>query len=99
MKLTAQLSRQIECMNAIDARTKEASNVQAARLAGAVSRMMTTFQQGALTMQRLRTGGRQIVTVQHVNVGAGGQAVIAGSVTPGGRGGKDQDGGGIQNGR
>ena len=28
---------------------------------GAVSRLMQTFQQGAMTLQRLRSGGRQIV--------------------------------------
>ena len=31
---------------------------------------------GMLTLQRLRTGGNQTVTVQHVNVQPGGQAVI-----------------------
>ena len=35
-------------------------------------------------MQKLRTGGNQTVTVQHVNVGAGGQAVI-GNVQAGGK--------------
>ncbi len=53
------------------------------RLTNSVSRLMTTYQQGMLTMQRLRTGGSQTVTVQHVNVGSGGQAVI-GNVQAGG---------------
>jgi hypothetical protein len=43
--------------------------------------MMATFQQGLLTLQRLRTGGTQRVIVQHVNVNEGGQAVVAGEVS------------------
>jgi len=46
---------------------------------------MSTFQQGLLTLQRLRTGGQQVVTVQHVQVNEGGQAVVAGSVEGGAR--------------
>ena len=45
--------------------------------------MMTAFQQGLLTLQRLRTGGQQVVTVQHVQVNEGGQAVVAGKVRTG----------------
>jgi hypothetical protein len=55
------------------------------RLTNSMARLMSGYQQGMLTMQRLRTGGNQIVTVQHVNVGAGGQAVI-GNVQAGGGG-------------
>lgn len=53
------------------------------RLTNSVARLMTTYQQGMLTIQRLRTGGTQTVTVQHVNIEAGGQAVI-GNVKTGG---------------
>lgn len=53
------------------------------RLTNSVARLMGAYQQGMLAMQRLRTGGNQLVTVQHVNVGAGGQAVI-GNVQAGG---------------
>jgi hypothetical protein len=60
----------------------EAANVRACRLAGAISRMSATYQQGLLTLQRKRTGGNQQVTVKHihqqVNVTQGGQAVVAG---------------------
>jgi hypothetical protein len=56
--------------------------VRACRLAGAISRMSATYQQGLLTLQRKRTGGNQHVTVKHihqqVNVTEGGQAVVAG---------------------
>jgi len=37
---------------------------------------MGAVQTGAPTIQRLRTGGSQIMTVRHVTVEAGGQAVI-----------------------
>ena len=53
------------------------------RLTNSVTRLMGTYQQGLLTLQKLRTGGNQTVTVQHVSVGAGGQAVI-GNVQTGG---------------
>lgn len=46
--------------------------------------MMETFQRAALTLERLRNGGRQTVVVQHVDVANGGRAVVAGTVTPGG---------------
>src|SRR5262245_8434098 len=61
---------------------REAANVRACRLAGAISRLSATYQQGLLTLQRKRTGGNQHVTVKHihqqVNVTEGGQAVVAG---------------------
>ena len=48
-------------------------------------RLMETCQRGALTLDRLRNGGRQVVQVQHVTVGDGGQAVVAGTVQGGTR--------------
>ena len=99
MKLSAQLNRQIERMEVVDRGARQAANIEATRLAGAVSRMMTTFQQGAVTMQRMRTGGQQVVTVQHVNVGAGGQAVVAGSVSGSGGGVRNQEGENNKNGQ
>jgi hypothetical protein len=51
--------------------------------------MMQTFQQGMLTLQKLRTGGQQQVVVQHqyvTKVEDGGQAVIAPKVKAKGRG-------------
>jgi hypothetical protein len=66
----------------LDEGRREAANVRACRLAGAISRMSATCQQGLLTLQRKRTGGNQQVTVKHihqqVNVTQGGQAVVAG---------------------
>ena len=56
--------------------------VEAVRCTNAAARLMSAFNDGALTLQRLRTGGSQTVTVQHVTVTSGGQAVI-GNVQPG----------------
>lgn len=73
---------------------QEGDSVEACRLTNAAARMMSVFQDAALTLQKLRTGGNQTVTVQHVNVAAGAQAVI-GSVQTGGakrRGSKPNNG-------
>jgi hypothetical protein len=64
--------------------------VESARLSNAVARMMQVYQEAFLTLQKIRTGGRQTVRVQHVQVSEGGQAVIAGSVKSGSR--KDRQG-------
>jgi hypothetical protein len=55
-------------------------SIEAARMANTAARLMDAYQRGLLTLDRMRNGGRQVVTVQHVNVSAGGQAVVAGSV-------------------
>ena len=54
--------------------------VEVARLSNAAARMMQVYQEGLLTLNRIRTGGRQTVVVQHVRVSDGGQAVVAGNV-------------------
>lgn len=61
---------------------KKPDSVELARLTNAAARLMTVYQDGLLTIQRLRSGGNQTVTVQHVQVNNGGQAVI-GNVSPG----------------
>jgi hypothetical protein len=93
MRATARMNQELDAAGgtAIDAAgdkrdltagEREAANVRACRLAGAISRMSATYQQGLLTLQRKRTGGNQQVTVKHihqqVNVTEGGQAVVAG---------------------
>jgi hypothetical protein len=83
LKLTKQLNSAVERMNSISETHRAQANIEATRLANAVSRLMTSSQQGALTLQRLQTGGHQIVTVQHVNVEPGGQAIVAGAMTNG----------------
>jgi len=61
----------------------QADSVELARLVQATSRLASSFQDGLLTMQRLRSGSSQTVTVRHVTVQSGGQAVI-GNVGTGG---------------
>ena len=61
--------------------------LEMARLTNAAARMMDSYQSALLTLQKIRTGGKQIVVVQHVQVSDGGQAVIAGSMKTGGHGG------------
>ena len=36
-------------------------------MANVAARLMETYQRAALTLLRMRNGGRQVVTVQHVN--------------------------------
>ena len=78
------MNRQADYLANVRGEEQERANVQVTRLAGAAARMMTTFQQGLLTLQRIRTGGQQVVTVQHVEVRAGGQAIVAGKMKAGG---------------
>jgi hypothetical protein len=63
---------------------QQVQSIEAARMAASAARLMDTFQRGLLTLERLHNGGRQTVVVQHVDVCDGGQAVVAGSVAPGG---------------
>lgn len=48
----------------------------AVRMANLSLRAMGTFQSGLLTLKRLRSTGEQRITIQHVSVNDGGQAVI-----------------------
>lgn len=64
-------------------------SIEKARMLNLACRMMETYQKGLLTFQRLRSNGEQRITVQYINVGEGGQAVV-GDVH---RGGGDGNGG------
>src|SRR5215210_6748416 len=86
MKMSADLNRRLDYLANVRGEESERVNIQATRLANAVGRLMSTYQQGALTVQRLRSGGKQTVVVQHVHVNEGGQAVVAGKVGRGARG-------------
>jgi hypothetical protein len=57
-----------------------------ARLTNAAARLMDVYQAGCLTLLKLQTRGTQRVLVQHqqVNVGPGGQAIVAAEI-PGSR--------------
>jgi hypothetical protein len=66
--------------------------VELARLTNAAARLFDVSQGGCITLQRMKTGGKQHVIVQHVTVSQGGQAVVAGRVEGGRRRrGKGQD--------
>jgi hypothetical protein len=82
MRAAARMNEELDAAGRGDPNKCEAANVRACQLAGAISRMSATYQQGLLTLQRKRTGGNQHVTVKHihqqVNVTQGGQAVVAG---------------------
>jgi hypothetical protein len=54
--------------------------VERVRLANGAVRQFEAYQNGILALQRFRCGSTQTVTVQHVQVGPGGQALVAGSV-------------------
>ncbi len=60
-------------------------DVEAMRLINASTRMMEASQRGMLTLNRLRTSGRQTMVVQHVHVSGGGQAVVGGQIRANGR--------------
>ena len=68
--------------------------VDKSRLANAAARMMDVFQTGLLTLQKIKTGGKQVVVVQHVQVSEGGQAVVAGNLKTGEQ---SKKGGGSEN--
>jgi hypothetical protein len=55
-------------------------SIEAGRMFNAAARMMDTYQHGLLTIAKVRSGGKQTVVVQHVNVGGGGQAMVAGQM-------------------
>ena len=59
---------------------RAADNLEALRITNASVRLMLAYQCGVRLLQRIRSGGRQVVVVQHVQVSEGGQAVIAGEV-------------------
>jgi len=54
--------------------------VEGCRVLNTAARLIKAYQEGLATLAKIRSGGRQVVTVQHVNVSEGGQAVVAGQV-------------------
>jgi hypothetical protein len=60
----------------------QAACVEANRLNNSAARAFSSFQDAALALQRLRTGGKQVVRVIHqqVQVNEGGKAVVAGNL-------------------
>jgi hypothetical protein len=91
MKFATKSEHLLGFVNSWDtAARQQVSSIEAARLANAAARMMESYNQGLLTLDRLRNGRRQIVTVQHVTVGPGGRAIVAASVKHRGPRSRDQ---------
>ena len=69
------------------------------RLGASIPRLAAAYQSGLLALQRVRSGGKQVVTVQHVHVADGGQAVVAAKLGGKGTGGEIRKyrGGGREN--
>jgi hypothetical protein len=74
MRLLGQVENMM-VMQGTAIRTDNSANLRVTRLAGSASRLMVAFQQGLVTLDRLRAGGKQTIVVQHVQVK--GQAVVA----------------------
>jgi hypothetical protein len=86
MRLMGQMADMIQ-LQGTAIRTDDSANLRVTRLAGAVSRLTTAYQNGLVTLDRLRAGGKQTIVVQHVQVNGGGQAVVAGKMKAGKKGG------------
>lgn len=71
---------------------RQLASIESCRNANAAARAMGAFNDAMLTLQKLRTGGRQVVTVQHVTVNDGGQAVVAQTMRAGKAGGRKRRG-------
>jgi hypothetical protein len=61
----------------------DAHAIEGARAANTSAKLMDVYQKGILALSKVRTGGKQTVTVQHVNVSDGGQAVVTGDIKTG----------------
>lgn len=78
LRLVGRANLEIEGMGLFDRQERREAMVEVARLSNAATRLMQTYQQGALALTKIRGGGAQTIVVQHVQVNDGGQAVIAG---------------------
>ncbi len=58
-----------------------AALADAARSGTVAARLVGAYAQGALALDKLQNGARQVITVQHIAVGEGGRALVAGNVT------------------
>ena len=85
MRFAAQANRWLDqsASPLLNAQAQALAAVEAQRSANALARLSATYQEGMLTLQRMKTGGKQVVQVQHIHVGPGGQAVVAGRLKTG----------------
>jgi hypothetical protein len=81
MKLGKRLDEQIDRLEGkFDGDAFQRLNIETCRVAGALARMASAYQDGHLALHRIRGGNNQTVTVQYVQVKDGGQAVVAGKI-------------------
>src|SRR5262249_28014606 len=67
MRAATRMNEELYAATGRDERSREAANVRACRLAGAISRLSATYQQGLVTLQRKRTGGNPPLTGKHTH--------------------------------
>ena len=83
MKIIGRAENELKRSDGLSESYRHNSLLSANRLFGTATRLMATCQSAAETIQKLRTGGKQVVTVQHVQVNDGGQAVVTGNLNRG----------------
>jgi len=90
MKIMGKLDSEIQIFDNRYQNRPEAVELQ--RLGNTAVRLMKCFQDGLQTIQKIRSGGKQIIQHQYVNVNNGGQAVVAANMKTGGEntGGKSE---------
>ncbi len=86
MKLGKHADSAMQRMNALDPTARDRASVEVTRMTGSMTRAMLAFQGAAMTLERLRSGGKQTHVVQYVTVKDGGQAMVNGKMSARGRG-------------
>lgn len=86
MRLIGRAEDELHGASLLGSHARHEGQLSATRLLNTAARLMTSFQDGMMALHKMRRGGRQVVTVQHVQVSDGGQAVVAGIVESSGRG-------------
>ena len=71
------------CMELLSKAALESDPARAIKQANLAARLMDVYQRGMVTLKRMRSAGEQQITVQHVHIASGAQAVV-GSVKTGG---------------
>ena len=73
-QLAAAHKATMEMIGSVVAHSRDAATQN--RRLNAAARCMSVYQQGLLTLKKLRLGGHQRISVQHVHVSEGGQAIV-----------------------
>lgn len=71
------------CMDLLSKAALESDPARAIKQANLAARLMDVYQRGLVTLKRMRSAGEQQITVQHVHIASGAQAVV-GTVKTGG---------------